>query len=170
MYWEFYWLKKPNLNSYSLNTPQGMSVPLTSEVSLGRVNSLVSKLPFLGSHDQPLLIQGVWVLAHSSPKKNNPCNGFVPEDTLLPLPLIARFGTTLSKPKIPWLVPSNHKPEHADWPKWALAMLEWPTHSVPTARAYHTPWYLLLKYSLTCIFGIDYDLYHWHVTQPEVLQ
>ena len=81
-----------------------------------------------------------------------------------------RFRIVPSKPEIPWLALSSHKPKHADWLKWALIMHEWSTHLVPPTRMCHTLWYLLLKYSLICIW-IDY--YYVPLTcntQLEVLQ
>ena len=76
--------------------------------------------------------------------------------------IIARFGTVLSKPKLLCLILSNHKFDHVDWLKWALATLEWPIHLTLTVRSHHTV-ILLLKYLPSHILD-DYDLYHQHVT------
>ena len=48
--------------------------------------------------------------------------------------VIARSGTTC----LPYLTPSNCKPEHVDWLKWPPVTLQWPTYLVLTARAHHT--------------------------------
>ena len=64
---------------------------------------------------------------------------------LIKIIVVSRFGTASSEPKKSCLTSSDHKPEHADWPKWALVLLEQSTHLAFTTRVHHTLWYFYLS-------------------------
>ena len=64
--------------------------------------------------------------------------------------------------------PSNHNPDHAQGPKWALVTVDRPTHWAPSARAHHprNTWYLILELTQT---RADYCMTHsCNYTQLEV--